>query len=153
MKMSTLILLVASAALAQAPAPKPAPQPPSQAKQTAPAAAGPAPVASVLQIMNAMVIPSSEAIFSANDNPTKTDMDWLVLEHNALILAEAGNLLMVPGRAKDRGEWMKHARALVDGGNAAYKAVQARNLKKLGGVGDDLIYPVCEGCHQTYLKR
>ena len=46
-------------------------------------------------------------------------------------LAESGNLLMMRGRARDQGEWMKDAKALVDVGAAAYKAAKAKDANAL----------------------
>jgi hypothetical protein len=168
MKISALVFLIALTAFAQTPASKSAKPPAvspakpaaavkpdaSAAKPAAPAAVpGPTPVGGVMDIMSAMTIPASEAIFAAGGDPPNNDMEWLTLQHNALILAESGNLLMIAGRAKDKGEWMTRARAMVNAGNAAYKAAQAKDLAKLGNIGDEQIYPICEACHKTYLKR
>src|SRR4051794_16050558 len=57
--------------------------------KTAPAKApsspsGIRPVASVMQIMNTMVIPSSEVVFDAGGNPPKSDTEWEKVQNNAL---------------------------------------------------------------------
>jgi hypothetical protein len=166
MRIFALILLIALAALAQAPAGKtqtskgPA-SPPAAATApaakaspaAAPVAGGQKPVASVMQIMSAMMIPASEALFDAAADPPKDDDAWKKTEYNTLIVAEAANLLMLPGRAKDNGEWMKGARNLRDAAEAAYKAAAARNPDSLTDISNNRIYPICEGCHKTYLKR
>jgi hypothetical protein len=107
------------------------------------------PVGTTLQVMRAMVIPSSDAIFAVPGNPPKTDKEWTAVQNNALILAESGNLLMMAGRSKDNGEWMKDSKALVDAGNAAFKAANAKDLNKLGDVSDDIL-ATCENCHNKY---
>lgn len=153
MKIVALILLIAAAAFSQAPAGKPQT---SKAPASAPPAASAGnqkPVASVMQIMSAMMIPASEAVFDAAADPPKDDDAWKKTEYNTLIVAEAANLLMMPGRAKDNGEWMKGARNLRDAAEAAYKAAAAKNSDSLTDISNNKIYPICEGCHKTYLKR
>ncbi|HYJ95241.1 MAG TPA: hypothetical protein VEV86_11505, partial [Vicinamibacterales bacterium] len=84
----------------------------------APAAAQPAaveasPVGTVKDVMKGIVDPNAMAIWdavgaetSANggvvEKAPKTDAEWAVVEHNALTLAEAANLLFTPGRAMSR---------------------------------------------------
>jgi hypothetical protein len=92
--------------LAQAPAP---------AKPAAPRAAAPAaprssfrPVATVKDIMDDIMIPSSENVFnsvSSTAGPTgdvekvpTTDADWADVRKSARLIVEAGNLLMMEGR-------------------------------------------------------
>ena len=80
------------------------------------------PVGSVRQLMLGIVAPTSDVIFKVPNKAPKNDQEWTTVQNSALILAETGNLLMLPGRAKDRGEWMKNAKALVDAGSAALSA-------------------------------
>jgi hypothetical protein len=155
-----LVVMVQANAWAQTPTPKPAVHPSTVPANPAPAkpattssAIGQVPVGGIMDLMSAMIIPASESLFTANDNPTKSDADWQTLERNALILAESGNLLMISGRAKDRGEWMKLSRNLVNAATAAYKAAKSKDLAKLGDIGDDQIYPICDSCHKAYIKR
>ena len=83
------------------------------------------PVATVKQLHEAMITPSSDALFDVGREAPKDEKGWAALRNNALILAESGNLLMLAGRAKDNGAWIKLPRELVDGGAAALKAVEA----------------------------
>ncbi len=124
-----VIFLMASAAMAQAPTFQP--------------------VGTTLQIMRAMVIPSSDVIFNIPGQTPKDDKEWAGVQNSALTLAESGNLLMMAGRSRDNGEWMKDSRALVDAGAAAFKAANAKDLNKLGDVGDDIL-TACETCHKKY---
>ena len=73
-----------------------------------------------------IVAPASDAIFNVPNKAPKNGGEWTALQNSALILAETGNLLMLPGRAKDKGEWMKNAKALVDAGSAAFKAANVK---------------------------
>lgn len=107
------------------------------------------PVGTTLQLMKGIVIPSSNVIFNVPSQAPKNDEEWTTVQNNALMLAEAGNLLMMTGRAKDNGEWIKDARALVDSGSAAFKAANAKDLDKLTSVGDDIL-SACETCHNKY---
>jgi len=125
-----IVLFVTGAVLAQAPAFQP--------------------VASVLQLMEAVVVPSSEALFDVGDNPPKDDKAWVTLRNNAVILAESGNLLMM--RPKDNGDWMKYSRMLVDAGAFAVKAAEAKDLGKFDEVADQATR-ACEMCHDQYVKK
>jgi len=71
------------------------------------------PVGTVRQVMLGIVKPTSDVVFKFQFDPPKTDEEWMTLRNNALNLAEAGNLLLLPGRAKDKGEWTKNAKALI----------------------------------------
>ena len=78
-----------------------------------------------------------------------TDAEWDAVRNAAATLMEAGNLLMIEGRAKDNKEWMAAARRLSDTGNAALKAAQAKNTETLFAEGGN-IYKACSACHQKY---
>lgn len=115
------------------------------------------PVATVDQVMDGIIIPSSQAIFDAVvysngelvQSP-KTDDDWYNLRIHAIALAEAGNLLMMAPRAVDNSDWMTFATALVDQGVATAKAAEAKDIQALLKTGGDM-YTVCTGCHDKYI--
>ena len=71
------------------------------------------------------------------------------MRRSAVTLAESGNLLMMRGRARDQGDWMKDAKLLVDVGNAAYKAAQAKDVKALAALAEPLDAS-CTTCHKQY---
>jgi hypothetical protein len=110
------------------------------------------PVGTVRQIMLGIVKPTSDVVFKFQFDPPKTDEEWATLQNNALNLAEAGNLLLLPGRAKDKGEWTKNAEALVEKGSQAFKAANAKDAKALEVIGDK-IDETCEACHAIYLPK
>jgi hypothetical protein len=117
------------------------------------------PVATVDQLMDAIVIPSSQAIFDAvvYDNGVlvqtpKVDDDWFRLQMHALAVAEAGNLLMMPPRAKDAGDWTAFSRALTDAAVEVAKAAESKDLEGLLKTGGDL-YGTCADCHRQYLPQ
>ncbi len=111
-----------------------------------------APVASVMQLMEAMVIPSSDALFNVGRQAPQNDDEWAAIRNHAIILAESGNLLMIGGRAKDEEAWMKMSQALVDAGAVALKAAEAKNVDAVLEAGNQII-DTCETCHASYLDR
>jgi hypothetical protein len=123
------LLLLASPAIAQAP--------PFQ------------PVATISQIMVAITLPYSDALLYIERNPPKDDRDWETLQMQALMLAESGNLLMMKGRAKNEGQWMKDARMLVDAGAAAVKATRAKDMQAVLALNDQIVSS-CITCHTQF---
>ncbi len=107
------------------------------------------PVASVNQLMKAIVIPTSDAIFQVAMKAPETDEEWTAMQYNALTLAESGNLLMIGSRAKDQGDWVTAAQALVDEATVALRAAEAKNVDVLLEAGDRMLR-TCSGCHRQY---
>jgi hypothetical protein len=107
------------------------------------------PVGNMSQLMIDIIYPASDAIFYVERNPPKTDHDWNLLRATALTLAESGNLLMMDGRARDQGDWIKDSKMLVDAGAAAFKAAQGKDLPAMLALNDQL-YSACVTCHQQY---
>jgi cytochrome c556 len=115
------------------------------------------PVTTVKELMQATVEPTSDVVFDAavwvNGEPfgvPKDDAEWEKVRQNALTLAESGNLLMMPTRAKDQLGWMTRSQALVDAGLAAAKAAETRNVETIFRAGGQ-IGLACDGCHQQYM--
>lgn len=115
------------------------------------------PVATVDQVMDAVIIPNSQAIWDAVvytngelvQSP-KTDDDWYNLQMNALAVAEAGNLLMMPPRAKDDGDWRKFSAALTERSVEVVRAAEKKDLQGLLAAGGNM-YNVCTDCHRQYI--
>ena len=157
----------------------PAPQPP---------AVDASPIGSVKDVMKGIVDPNAMAIWDAVgaestkdggvvEKAPKTDAEWAIVEHNALTLAEAANLLLTPGRpmsrpdeansksqpdapeltpvqiekkiADNRAEWAKHAKDLQATAVKARAAAQAHDKDGLLNVGEE-IDRACESCHVVY---
>jgi hypothetical protein len=108
------------------------------------------PAATVKQLMLDLIHPSSNDILLAiyRGGP-KEEKEWAAVRRSAMTLAESGNLLMMRGRARDSGDWMKDAKMLVDAGNAAYKAAQAKDRDALAGLAGALDAS-CTTCHKQY---
>ena len=142
------------------------------------------PTASVEDIMRSMVDPSADAMWDAvvttvtdagvEEVRPQTEEDWGALERGAIMLVEAGNLLLIDGRriaregsvselpgfdlepdeiavlvADDRDTWVRLARELHDAGVVMLNAVRARDVDALleGGARLDV---ACESCHSRF---
>ena len=118
------------------------------------------PIADVKQLMQGAIDPNADAIWDAvawidtaagtEERRPRTQAQWDAVRNSAITLTEAGNLLMMSPRAKDGGEWMKRSQELIDTGQAAWKAADAKNAAALFTVGGD-IYEACSHCHQKYM--
>jgi cytochrome c556 len=140
--------------------------------------------ATIKDLMDAMVDPSAEYLFDniveivdekgIIDKTPKTDEEWKEVRRRALMLVEAPNLLVAPGRrvAKagekpeypgveigpeqiqkliddDRDAFVRRARRLQDAAALALKAIDARDKKELfAKLGD--VDKACESCHLHY---
>jgi hypothetical protein len=145
------------------------------------------PVGTLKDLMKGIVDPTSKAIWDAVgtesgkngivEKAPKTDEEWAVVEHNALNLAEAANLLKIPGRHmalpeqanaktakdapeltpaqieekvnKDRGAWDSKADALRMTAVKAITAAKAHDKDGILNVGEE-IDNACESCHKVY---
>jgi hypothetical protein len=110
------------------------------------------PVGTVRQLMLGIVAPNSDVIFKVPSQAPKDDKEWKTVQDSALMLAETGNLLLMPGRAKDNGDWTKFSKSLIDQGSKAFKAANAKDARSLEDIGND-IDDVCETCHAKYLPK
>jgi hypothetical protein len=85
-----------------------------------------------------------------HENYPQSDEEWETVWAAAITLAESGNLLMMPGRALDQGDWMRLSNALVDVGLEAARAAEAQDFEAVLDVGEK-VYNVCLECHQQYV--
>jgi hypothetical protein len=118
------------------------------------------PVVDTKLLMQAVVDPNADLVWDSvktidsregrEEIRPRTDADWTAVRNAAVTVTESGNLLMMVPRAKDGGEWMQRAQAMIDAGEAAIKAADAKNADRLFDVGGDL-YDSCTNCHQKYL--
>ena len=107
------------------------------------------PVGTVSQLMIDLIYPSSDAIFYIERAPPKNEVEWNAIRAQALLLAESGNLLMMASRARDRGNWMKDSKMLIDAGASAYKAAAAKDMTAILALNDQL-NAACVTCHEQY---
>jgi hypothetical protein len=149
-------------------------QTPSPARNAAPAPQIPATLA---QLMKGIIYPASNVIFAAqSDNPADVPPakdpstapnplassygKWEAVENAGLAIAEAANLLTVPGRKCSNGlpvpvtnaDWPKLVQGLRDAGMAAYKAAQSKNQDKILDAAD-VMTTACANCHDKYREK
>jgi len=122
------------------------------AAQRAPAT-GVRAVADSKQLHDILISPASDALFDASAaNPPADENGWTAARNQALLLAEAGNLLMLGSRVRDNGNWMKMSRALVDAAALAAAATEKKDAKGLESAAD-AITVACMECHRPYRDR
>ncbi|HEX7079506.1 MAG TPA: hypothetical protein VF329_00635 [Gammaproteobacteria bacterium] len=148
------------------------------------APAGFAPDATLAEIMEYIVMPNADKLWGAVsvtvgeegvvEEAPETDAEWFELRTAALTLAEASNLLVVPGRRVDApgavaeypeeelspseihelqeeawGAWVGHAQVLHEVAKQMIAAVDARDTQAVTDVGGTLD-SACEGCHLQF---
>jgi hypothetical protein len=107
-------------------------------------------VGTMSELMVNVIHPASnEILMSIYRGAPKDDKEWAAVQRSALVLAESGNLLLMPGRVRDQGDWVKDSKLLVDVGTAAYKAARAKDAKALAAL-DSQIDATCTTCHKQY---
>ena len=79
----------------------------------------------------------------------KTMEEWDAVRNAAYVVAESGNLLMMPTRAKDGGEWMAASRLMIEAAQKAIRAAEARDKDAVFDVGAEM-YDSCTNCHAKY---
>ena len=113
----------------------------------------------VVQTMEWILEPAAEIIWDSAGTiitaqgseelaPT-TDEGWQEVVQAAALVAEAGNLLMIPGRNAGP-DWQGYAQDLVEAGAVAVSAAQAHDSDALFDAGGQ-IYQVCLACHSQYM--
>jgi mono/diheme cytochrome c family protein len=162
-----------SIGLATAAPPARAAAPAGAATQSFPA------VGNVNQVMRGILFPSSNVLFDvqltdpgARKAGAKTETaaatarygdvydGWSVVDAAAISIAEAGPLLMIPGRRcengktapTDRADWQAFVGGLVDAGRASYRASQRRNQEAVSDATNQ-ISDACANCHKVYRDR
>lgn len=159
-------------------------QAPAPAAQPAPGEPNYLPTATIKDLMLSIVDPSADVVWLSvttivddkgfNETAPKTDEEWLKVRHGAIALAEAANLLKMPGRrvarpgeksetpgvelepeemdvliAKDRAAWNERATHLHDAAMSVIAAVDAKDANKVFELGEK-IEETCENCHKQY---
>jgi hypothetical protein len=79
----------------------------------------------------------------------RTDEEWIKVRNAAVAVIESGNLLMMAPRAKDNADWIRISQGLIETGQSAMSAIEAKDRDKVFTVGGD-VYDVCTACHAKY---
>lgn len=136
----------------------------ARAARDVPARSGPdvAPIATVAQIMAGMVQPASETVFNAVSTSVtekgveevmpRTDAEWAAVATGGALLAEAGNMMLLDGRAVDQGEWVAMSKALTVAAGDVLKAVSAKDPEGVLNSGSE-VYVACDNCHMRYWRQ
>jgi hypothetical protein len=101
------------------------------------------------ELMIQIIYPTSDALFYIERDPPKNDVQWNAIKTQALMLAESGNLLMMPTRARDQGDWIKESKVMVDLAAAAYRAALEKDMAGILALNDKLA-DSCIVCHMQY---
>jgi uncharacterized membrane protein len=129
------------------------------------------------QVMRGILFPNSNVIFAAQgDDPAAIQQDkdpslstdplksiyggWAAVEDSGFALAEAANLLMIPGRVCSNGkpapvgnaDWATFVAGLRDAGMEAVKAARAKNQDAVLDVSDK-VTSACSACHDVYREK
>ena len=107
------------------------------------------PVGSMSELMIRIIYPTSDALFYIERDPPKTDAQWNAIRTQALMLAESGNLMLLPNRQRDQGDWIKETKVMIDLAATAYRAALAKDMNGILAVNDKLA-DSCIVCHQQY---
>ena len=117
------------------------------------------PVLEMHDLMASVLDPATDVIWGAagaviteegeQDLAPVDDEGWQAVVNAAALVTEAGNLLMLPGRAEDDADWMEYSAALIATGKKALAAAEARDDQALFDIGGEL-YLICVACHQAY---
>jgi cytochrome c556 len=114
----------------------------------------PVPTQTIKEIMETTITDASNAIWNAYDPPA-SDEQWAALASAAKKLIDATKIVAVGGTGPMDGEWVKQPAwkpfndAMLQAGDAALQAIQAKDHAALLAAGDQL-YPPCEGCHLQF---
>ncbi len=110
-------------------------------------------IATTGQLMQGLIQPSAAAIQeAAKDQGPQDNRAWRSAMLNGIMLQEAGQLLMIGGRAKDQDGWVTNCRAMMNAGAAVQKAAQAKDVAALQSAAGS-INGTCQGCHSVYRQR
>lgn len=117
------------------------------------------PIANARETMLWILDPAADAIWDAAgfviteegevDLSPTTDEGWKRVHDSAAVVAETGNLLMMPGRSNGP-DWVAYSQDLMVAAEAAMAAARARDARALFDAGGDL-YVACRACHEQFM--
>ncbi len=165
MRVLTVLSLLVFVAACSSPAPT---------APAAPAASAPQVKGNLNQVMRGILFPNSNIIFDAQDKDPGAPVDaadpsasaspyagtyggWEAVENASMALAEAANLVALPGRNCANGKpvplndptFQKGLAALREVSMASYKAAQEKKLDAFLDISDKVTM-ACATCHDVY---
>jgi hypothetical protein len=110
----------------------------------------------ITAVMVALVDFAADGIWrpAASETPL-TDEQWLLAEQDAVNLIASTTLMTMPGTGTndavwiEEPEWRRWTEEMQTVAIQAKGAVEAKDQKRLGLVGDRLV-ELCQACHQKY---
>jgi hypothetical protein len=106
-------------------------------------------VGTMSELMVNLIYPASDAILYIETRTPTNDVEWNELRAKALTVAETANLLMMPSRARDQGQWMDDAKLMLDAGTAAFRAAKMKDVPALIALNEQMVTS-CTSCHRHY---
>ncbi len=117
------------------------------------------PVTNVRQTMACVLDPAADVIWDSagfiitaegeTDLAPSTDAGWEHVRNSAAVVAETGNLLMMPGRAGGPS-WVAYSQQLTAAAEVAMTAADAHDADALFDARGQL-YQACRACHDQYM--
>ncbi len=117
-------------------------------------------VYTVDDLMDYVITPAAEVYWGSvsiivdmdgvTENFPTSDAEWERVLAAAVMLAESGNLLMMPQRALGGDDWMRLSRDMVDAGIVAANAARAQDVDAVFEASEQ-VYNACQACHNQYL--
>ncbi len=121
-----------------------------------------APVATVKQIMIGITNPAAYVIYEAvgtkssakgiEEIAPQNAEEWAKVGSAGAAVIESGNLMLMGNRAIDKGDWVKMTRDMIDQGQKAMKAAEAKDKDGIVAAGGDL-NNTCDNCHARYSRQ
>jgi hypothetical protein len=121
-----------------------------------------APVATVKQIMIGITNPAAFVVYEAvgtkssaagvEEIAPQTAEEWAKVGSAAAAVVESGNLMLTGSRAIDKGDWVKMTRDMMEQGQKAMKAAEAKDKEGIVAAGGDL-NNTCDNCHARYSRQ
>ncbi len=112
------------------------------------------------QLMASVIEPAAEVYWDAvgiimdiNEGTLeiepRTEEEWNAVRDAAFVVAESGNLLLLPGRLRGDGPWLELVAEFTESARAALAAAQARDAAAVFDAGGEL-YLACSRCHEAF---
>jgi hypothetical protein len=79
-----------------------------------------------------------------------TDEQWTAVRNSAATVIEAGNLLMLGGRARNQDDWMKKVQEMMRTATQVLQAIEAKDADTVFTAASDM-YTACADCHAAYI--
>ncbi len=117
-------------------------------------------IADTKQLMTSVIEPAAEVYWDSvgiimdikegmREIKPRTEEEWTAVRDAALVVAESGNLLLLPGRIRGDGPWVKLVTEFTETARAALAAAQSKDAAAVFDTGGEL-YLACSRCHEAF---